>query len=94
MTVTTNAAATGMLVPSNAVVTNPTVTASPFTYTNTSQGIQQVCTVGGTIGATAVIRSGTTVTFTAAEYHAILCPGDGFIVTYTVAPTMSVFQII
>lgn len=93
MTVAVNSAATGMMTPSTVAIVNPTVTASPYTYTNASNGTQQAVLVGGTMTATGVVRGGTTATTSLVETCVVLNPGDGYVVTYTLAPTLSIFQI-
>lgn len=65
------------------------VTASPFTYTNTTGEYQNVLTTGGTVTAIQFSRGGSqTVTGMTAGF-VMLAPGDSLIVSYAVAPTMS-----
>lgn len=72
-----------------------TVGASPFTYTNTSQQLQQVLVRSGTVDLVTWGRDGDTVLLGAAAEGTdrngsfLLSPGDSLEVTYTVAPTMN-----
>lgn len=66
-----------------------TVTASPFTYTNTTGEYQNVLTTGGAVTSIQFSRGGSqTVTGMTAGF-VMLAPGDSLIVSYSVAPTMS-----
>lgn len=65
------------------------VTASPFTYTNTTGEYQNVLTTGGTVTKIQFSRGGSqTVTGMTAGF-VMLAPGDSLVVSYSVAPTMS-----
>lgn len=70
------------------------VGASPYTYTNASRARQQILVSAGTVSAIAVSRDGTNFYSTGAVAGAvILNPGDRLRITYTVAPTMIVFNL-
>ena len=67
-----------------------TVTASPFTYQNTSGFPADVLVSGGGISALDLSRDGTTWYNAGAFYGAIpLSPNDQMRVTYVAAPTMT-----
>jgi hypothetical protein len=70
------------------------VTASPFTYTNASTGLQQVVVSGGTVSLVQIQRAATPISVGLLAGSFILAPGDQAVVTYTVAPTMTAVQLI
>jgi hypothetical protein len=92
MTVSTSLAASGVMGLSLAAVTNPSVGASPATYTNTSSGMQQVVVVGGTLTVVTVTRNGTGASAGVVTDIVMLNPTDSLTITYSVAPTLSVIQ--
>jgi hypothetical protein len=66
----------------------PSVTASPYTYQNTTSKTQQVVVNGGTVSQVAVSRDNTTFDDTGqVKGLFLLGPGDWLKVTYSVAPT-------
>jgi hypothetical protein len=65
------------------------VGASPFTYTNNDNAVETIYTFGGTVTDVSFVRNSTTTTISSlTNVSAILSPGDGIQVTYSVAPTM------
>lgn len=71
----------------------PTVTATPYTYTNTTGDIQEVIVSGGTVSAIAYIRSGQSgyvVGYDSTGTSFTLRPNDGMQVAYSSAPTVRV----
>src|SRR5437879_3954566 len=69
-----------------------TVTASVFTYTNTSGFRQTVHVIGGTLSLVTITRPGSTaltIATAAGNIFYDLNIGDQMAVTYTVAPTMT-----
>lgn len=63
---------------------------SPFTYTNDTGRYQQVIISGGTITALAYIRTGgSNGAISKTSGAVVVAPGDGLLVTYSAAPTMS-----
>lgn len=66
-----------------------TVTASPFTYTNTTGEYQNVLTTGGTVTQIQFNRGGSQTVTGMTSGFVMLAPGDSLIVSYSVAPTMS-----
>ena len=93
MAISISSAASGVFGPSTNAVTNPSVTASPYTYTNATSGAQNVVIVGGTVSVTGIIRGGSTANAGSIADAVVLNPGDGLVITYSVAPTLSVFQL-
>jgi hypothetical protein len=85
----------GMFSSSN-IATNPTVGASPFTYVNNSSSLMQVHVTGGTVSSVQWGRknaAGTYVNVTVASAtgaSVVLSQNDQLIITYTVAPTLTV----
>lgn len=76
----------------NRVRTTPTVTASPYTYTNTSGNNQAVIVSGGTLSQIALVRlAGDAIAETSGQY--ILGPGDAISLTYSSAPTFVVWPL-
>ncbi len=73
---------------------NITVTASPFTYTNATGGLQQVVVGGGTVSIVVVQRNAVPITTGVLGGVFLLAPSDSLVVTYAVAPTMTSFQLI
>lgn len=65
------------------------VTASPFTYTNTTGECQNVLTTGGTVTRIQFSRGGSSTVTGMTAGFVMLAPGDSLIVSYAVAPTMS-----
>ena len=62
--------------------------ASPFTYKNNTNNLQQVVVTGGTISAANYSRNnGTTNISVTVPGQILLAPGDTLTLTYTVAPT-------
>ena len=64
----------------------PTVGASPYTYTNSSDGTQQVflTNVPGLLSNFQYVRGGNSqTTYSTAAYYMTLAPGDGFTWSYT-----------
>lgn len=78
------------------VVTTPVVGASPFTFINSSTSLMQVFVTGGTVSQVQWGRknsAGTYVNITIATATGVavtLSQGDQIIITYTVAPTLTV----
>jgi hypothetical protein len=64
------------------------VTASPFTYTNTSGREQAVFVQGGTISNMTYYRGATALGTLATNSTVRLSPGDSLSITYSAAPTM------
>jgi hypothetical protein len=71
-------------------VTQITVGASVFTYTNTSTNLVQVFIVGGTIQGISFVRNGTTYTLGSGATTIILSSQDSVQVQYSVIPVMYV----
>jgi hypothetical protein len=69
-------------------VTTITVTGSIFTYTNTTQSLQQVLIVGGTVTAISFGRNGMVYTLGPTATNIILSSQDFVQVSYTTAPAM------
>jgi hypothetical protein len=69
----------------------PTIGASPWTYTNKSNGQQQAFVSGGTVSLIQFTRDAGT-TYFAASATVLLSPGDQLRLTYSVAPTFNVVQ--
>lgn len=65
------------------------VTASPFTYKNTTGEYQNVLTTGGTVTTIQFSRGGLQTVTGMTSGFVMLAPGDSLIVSYAVAPTMS-----
>lgn len=92
-----------VVVPSANAVSSIVVGASPFTYTNTTNGSQNVVISGGTVTAISFARLGVSValctggttctaaTLVAPEFE--LAPGDSVTTTYSAAPTMTAIPI-
>jgi lysophospholipase L1-like esterase len=70
--------------------TQPTIAASPATYTNTTGAPLMLYVAGGTVSAITLARQGTALTtgFTSGAFQ--LAQGDSVTITYTVAPTLTV----
>lgn len=66
-----------------------TVTASPFTYTNTTSNEQTVAIIGGTVSAMSLTHGGTATSGIPTNNMYNLSPGDSIQVTYSAAPTMN-----
>lgn len=66
-----------------------TVTASPFTYTNTTGEYQNVLTTGGTVTSIQFSRGGSQTVTGMTAGLVMLAPGDSLVVSYSVAPVMS-----
>jgi hypothetical protein len=64
------------------------VTASPFTYTNTDGYPEEVTVTGGTVSDISLVRGGVTTSLGLTTGIFLLEVGDGLQVTYTGAPTM------
>lgn len=75
---------------SQAQPTQPAIGASPATYTNTTGAPVMVYVAGGTVSAITIARQGTALTtgFTSGAFR--LAQNDSIVVTYTVAPTLTV----
>jgi hypothetical protein len=67
--------------------------ASAGTYTNNTQGTQQVSIVGGTASALTITRGGVVVSLPATNVVVLLSSGDILTTTYTVTPIFTVLQI-
>lgn len=67
-----------------------TVGASPFTYTNTSGDTVSLQIAGGTVSALSSARggSGDSLAYASGGTAMVLRPGDGAVITYSVAPTV------
>lgn len=74
--------------------TVPTVTASPYTYTNASAFTQQVIVNGGTVTQIQIVRAATPVTTGLLDGVFILNPGDGLTITYSIAPTVTTINLL
>ena len=73
-----------------------TVGSSPYSYTNTSSGIQQLLISGGTVSSVQFKRgsSGTAYTaYSGSNCALVLSPGDIGIITYSSVPTIESVQI-
>jgi hypothetical protein len=70
--------------------TQPAAGASPYTYTNTTGAPAMLYVAGGTVSAITLARQGTALTtgFTAGAFY--LAQNDSVVITYTVAPTLTV----
>lgn len=75
------------------VVTTPTVTASPYTYTNSTNAPQLVLIVGGTVSAVSIVRAGTSYALVPLPSNVLLAGGDGITITYSVAPTVRILPL-
>ena len=86
--------ASSKTIASTAAPTSPTVTASPFTYQNTSTGPQNAMVSGGTVTVLEYSRDGT-VFYPVGLLGGIvsLNPNDKVRVTYAVAPAVTVIQV-
>lgn len=71
-------------------VTQITVGASVFNYTNTSTNLVQVFIVGGTVTAVSFVRNGTAYSLGPVATNVILSSQDSVQVQYSAAPTMYV----
>lgn len=82
--------APSLRVVSQAQPTQPTISASPATYTNTTGAPIMVYVAGGTVSAITIARQGSALTtgFTSGAFR--LAQNDSIVVTYTVAPTLTV----
>lgn len=69
--------------------TGITVTASPFTYTNTSSNEITVSVTGGTISAMTLTHGGGTTSGLPTNNMYNLSPGDSLTITYSAAPNMN-----
>lgn len=75
----------------NSAPFNPTVGASPYTYTNTSGMLQYVFVTGGLLVTASLFGlSGLSLSAGAAY---LLRPGDTFGLTFTGAPTLTVVNL-
>lgn len=70
----------------------PTVTGSPFTYTNTSGTLQYVLISGGLLVTVSLI--GLTALSLSASAAYILRPGDALTLTFTTAPVVTVLNLL
>ncbi len=73
--------------------TTPTLSGSPYTYTNSTGDIQEVIVQGGTVSALAYIRSGQSgrvVGYDSAGTALTLRPGDSAQIAYSAAPSVYV----
>lgn len=74
----------------------PTVTASPYTYTNNTSAPQQVFVSGGTVSLMQLVRTlpaGTTTLTVTGAISIYLSGGDALTITYSVAPTVTVLPV-
>lgn len=82
--------APSLRVVSQAQPTQPTIGSSPATYTNTTGAPITVYVAGGTVSAITIARQGTALTTGATSGAFRLAQSDSIVVTYTVAPTLTV----
>lgn len=78
---------------STAVAQSPTVTASPYTYTNANNNRQQVIISGGTVLTISLVRSGSSTLAGLLAGTYTLNPGDALVITYVIAPTLTVLAL-
>lgn len=72
-------------------ITTPTPGASPWTYTNDTGFDLDAAVTGGTVSAVQLLRGATVATLANATPTVVrLSPGDALVVTYTVAPTVTI----
>ena len=93
MSTSVNSSTTGVAGYSNIGAFSPTVTSSPFVYTNTSYGLQQVSMSGGALSNMTITRSGAASGIGLTSNMVILGPTDSVTIIYTVAPVMLVIQL-
>ena len=66
--------------------------ASAASYTNTTNGLQQLVAIGGSISAATLTRNSVVLTLNAGDQQIMLAPGDKFTPTYTGSPVFNVVQ--
>jgi hypothetical protein len=87
-------ASSAKTVPSTALPAAITVTASPYSYQNTSNGVQSVIVSGGTVSLIEYTRDNATFFTVGVIAGAFdLNPLDRLRVTYAVLPTMTAIQV-
>jgi len=84
--------APSLRVVSQAQPTQPSPGGSPYTYTNTTGAPVMVYVFGGTVSSITIARQGTALTTGATSGSFRLAQSDSVVVTYTVAPTVTVMQ--
>lgn len=94
MASTTNTVASDVFGFANVAAVSVSVGASPFTYTNTTSGLQEVLLNGGSISTLQIVRNGTAQPMALGIGACLLGPSDSVTCLYLTAPTMLVLQII
>ena len=93
MTIAVNNSASGVSGYSNVAANSPTVGSSPFTYTNSSHGLQQISMTGGTLSNMTINRNGNSSAIGVTSNTVLVVPGDSVTITHSAAPTLLVLQL-